>query len=110
MSRCINLDFFIFLYNIIFFVCQKMSLSMILKKFLNFGNLSLDDSYKKNSYKKKLCMNIPYFIHFSIQMFRYHFIIILNPYRYPYPHSLVKHPTNFFLYKKLVYPNLWPNI
>ena len=27
------------------------SLSMILKKFLKFGKLSLDDSYKKNSYK-----------------------------------------------------------
>ena len=29
---------------------------MILKKFLIFGNLSLDDSYKLNSYKKKRCV------------------------------------------------------
>ena len=29
------------------------SLSMILKKFLKFGKSSLDDSYKKDSYKEK---------------------------------------------------------
>ena len=31
---------------------------MILKKFLKFEKSSLDDSYKKDSYKKDLCMPI----------------------------------------------------
>ena len=31
---------------------------MILKKFLKFGKSSLGDSYKKDSYKKKVCMDI----------------------------------------------------
>ena len=29
---------------------------MILKKFLKFEKSSLDDSYKKDSYKKKVCI------------------------------------------------------
>ena len=32
----------------------KSSLGVILRKFLIFGNLSLDDSYKLNSYKKSV--------------------------------------------------------
>ena len=35
----------------------KSSLGVILWKFLIFGNLSLDDSYKLDSYKKKVCRN-----------------------------------------------------
>ena len=36
-----------------FFGVWKLSLSMILRIFLIFGDLSLDDSYKLNSYRKK---------------------------------------------------------
>ena len=36
-----------------FFDGWKLSLSIILRIFLIFGNLSLDDSYKLDSYKKK---------------------------------------------------------
>ena len=34
----------------------KSSLGVILRKFLIFGNLSLDDSDKLDSYKKKVCI------------------------------------------------------
>ena len=34
----------------------KLSLSMILRIFLIFGELSLGDSYKLNSYKKNMCI------------------------------------------------------
>ena len=37
-----------------FFGGWKLSLSMILRIFLIFGDLSLDDSYKLNSYKKSV--------------------------------------------------------
>ena len=33
----------------------KLSLSVFLRMFLIFGNLSLDDSYKLDPYKKKMC-------------------------------------------------------
>ena len=36
-----------------FFGVRSSSLSMILKKFLKFRKSSLDDSYKKDSYKEK---------------------------------------------------------
>ena len=37
------------------FYVRLSSLNIILKKFLKFGKSSLDDSYKKDSYKKKVC-------------------------------------------------------
>ena len=41
------------------------SLSMILKKFLKFGKSSLDDSYKKDSYKEKVCKRPPAYYFFD---------------------------------------------
>ena len=45
-----GIDFLNFAKNV--FGVRQSSLSMILKKFLIFGKLSLGDSYKKDSYKK----------------------------------------------------------